>query len=296
MPLSPDPRAEALRQQITRLFEGGDMSVVDEAFSPALVDHNPFPGMSPDREGIRGSVPMLRDAFPDMDYTSVNSIADGDKVLHQFEATGTHQGPFAGVPPTGKSVRFSAMVLARLDGDGRVAERWAQMNTFEVLQQLGVVPGGDQLAPWGSVPDVDPGRSTTPEENKEVMTRHVEEIWNQGNLDAADELFHPQSVTPHAPLPPGPMGVKVIAGMFRNAFPDFHMTIEDIIAEGALVGARFHQTGTHQGELFGIPPTGKPVAFDEIAVVQIADGKILSTWFETDIPTLMQQLGVGGAQ
>ncbi len=99
------------------------------------------------------------------------------------------------------------------------------------------------------------------------MVRHMEEIWNGKDLDAARRLFHPQAVTPYAPLPPGPQGCKIIASMFHNAFPDFHMTVEDIVAEGDLVGARFRQTGTHQGDLFGIPATGRQVDFEEMAVV-----------------------------
>lgn len=271
----------------------GDGTAIDEFVAPDFVDHNPMFGTGPDREGLKQGLDAVRKGFPDLRITRVNTIVDDNKVLYQSESAGTHQGDFAGVPATGKPVRFSTMMLARLD-DEKIVERWVQLSNFELLQQLGVVPGADQPAPWGDVPEVAPGRATTPDENKRVMTRHVEEIWNDGNLDAADELFHAEAVTPHAPLPPGPAGCKVIASVFRAAFPDFHITIEDLIAEGDLVGARFHQTGTQLGELFGIPPTGRSVSFDEIAVVKIADGKILSTWFETDLVTLMQQLGVRG--
>ena len=86
-------------------------------------------------------------------------------------------------------------------------------------------------------------------ENKALMSRFIEEVWNRGNLDVADELFDPQATTPDAPLPPGPEGAKVVARMFRSAFPDFHMAIEDLIAEddkvdGALYPNRNAQEGS----------------------------------------------------
>ena len=82
--------------------------------------------------------------------------------------------------------------------------------------------------------------------------------------------------------------------MFRNAFPDFHMTIDDLIAEGPYVVARFTETGTHQGELFGVPATGKKVSFGEIGILRFAGGQIVESWYEVDMAGLFQQLGVGG--
>jgi predicted ester cyclase len=122
-------------------------------------------------------------------------------------------------------------------------------------------------------------------------------IWNDGDYDLADELFHPASVTPDAPqLPVGPEGCKQVARVFRDAFPDFHMTVEDTVAEGDLVVCRFNQTGTHRGELFGIAPTGRSVDFGEMALCRFAGGRIVATWFQTDMLALMSQLGVGGEQ
>ena len=292
MGLSASEKGDVARRLVTDLFGKGDVGLVDELVDPGLVDHNGFPGLAPGREGFAQAVTMVRGGFPDLATTPVRVIVEGDRALYHWEGAATHDGPFAGVPATGKPVQLSGIEIIKFNDDGKIVEHWIQVNAMEIMQQIGVIPG-DPPGPWGSVPEVDAGRATTPEENKQVMIRHVEEIWNGKNLDAADELFHPQAVTPYAPLPPGPMGCKVIAGMFHTAFPDFHITVEDIVAEGNLVGARFHQTGTQQGELFGIPPTGKAVDFEEMAVVQIADGKILSTWFETDLLTMMQQLGVG---
>ncbi len=87
-----------------------------------------------------------------------------------------------------------------------------------------------------------------------------------------------------------------MARVFREAFPDFHMTVEDSVAEDDLVVCRFRQTGTHEGELFGIAPTGRTVDFGEMAICQIAGGQIVASWFQTDMLALMSQLGVGDEQ
>jgi predicted ester cyclase len=289
-------KADVARRLVTDLFGKGDLSLVDDVVDPNLVDHTGFPGLAPGREGFGQAVTMVRTGFPDLSCAPVGVIVDGDRAFYHWEGNATQGGPFFGIPPTNKPVRLSGMEIIHFGADGKIVEHWIQTNAMEIMQQLGVVPGAPEggFPPYTPVPEVEPGRPTSPEENKQIMVRHVEEIWNGKNLDAADELFHPEAVTPYAPLPPGPQGCKVIAGMFHTAFPDFHMTVEDILAEGDLVGARFRQTGTQQGELFGIPPTGKPVDFEEMAVVQIADGKIVSTWFETDLLTMMQQLGVAG--
>jgi predicted ester cyclase len=120
-------------------------------------------------------------------------------------------------------------------------------------------------------------------------------VWNKGNLDVAEEIFHPQHTSPSAPtLPPGAEGVKMIATMFRSAFPDYWMTIDHLVAEPDRVAARFSQGGTHQGDLFGIPPTGKTVKFTEMGILRVADGKIVESWYDVDMLGMMQQLGVGG--
>lgn len=130
------------------------------------------------------------------------------------------------------------------------------------------------------------------DENKAIFRRFIEEVWNQGNLDVADELFNPEATSPSAPqLPLGSEGVKIIANIFRSAFPDFHMTIEDLIAEEDKVVARFIQGGTHKGEFMGIAPTYKQIQFTEIGILRIANGQVVESWYETDMLALMQQLG-----
>ena len=86
------------------------------------------------------------------------------------------------------------------------------------------------------------------EQNKQIMRRMIEEVWNQGNLASADELFAATHTSPSAPqLPPGSEGVKILVKMFREAMPDYHMNIDMIMADEKQVVGRFVQSGTHTG-------------------------------------------------
>ena len=130
------------------------------------------------------------------------------------------------------------------------------------------------------------------EENKAIHTQWVEESWNKQNLAISDELLAPDIVVHGMQLPtPGVEGVKQIVVAFLTAFPDAHMTTDDLIAEGDKVGSRWTFRGTHQGELMGIPPTGKQVTLTGISIDRIVNGNIVERWLEFDQLGLLQQLG-----
>ena len=132
------------------------------------------------------------------------------------------------------------------------------------------------------------------EENKAVVRRLLD-VWEQGNIDLIDELLAPDYVN-HSPATPeqptGPEGLKGVVSIFRSAIPDLKMVVEDMIAEGDKVVLRYTLEGTHEGELFGIPPTGKQLSVKGIAVERVSDGKIREHWRVTDELGMMQQLGV----
>src|SRR5947209_8651342 len=120
------------------------------------------------------------------------------------------------------------------------------------------------------------------EENTAAVKSWLDEAWNKGNLNVADEVIasemREQSVG--------------VANMFRTAFPDHNLVIEDLVAEGDKVVARWSGTGTNTGPFSGIPPTGKKVTFNGISIFRLVDGKIAENWIQADNLDLMQQLGV----
>jgi steroid delta-isomerase-like uncharacterized protein len=137
-------------------------------------------------------------------------------------------------------------------------------------------------------------RGSMLEANKAISRRVVEEVFNQGRLEAADELVSPDFIGHDPALPEpmrGPDGLRAQAEGYRSAFPDMRLTIEDEIAEGDRVVTRWMARGTHQAELFGIPATGKQATVTGMTIDRIVDGRIVETWNNWDTFGLLQQLG-----
>ena len=133
------------------------------------------------------------------------------------------------------------------------------------------------------------------EENKVISRRFYEQFFNQGNLSVADELLAADALDHNPPGPgfaTGQEGVKQVVTMFRSAFPDLHLTIEDQIAEGDRVASRLTARGTHRGELMGIPPTGKTVTIGLVDILRLEGGQIVERWGQVDMLGMLQQLGV----
>lgn len=134
----------------------------------------------------------------------------------------------------------------------------------------------------------------TADQMRAVAYRVIEELWNQGNLAVADELYAPEYVDHNAPpgTPAGPEGVKLGVQMTRAAFPDLHITAEHVIVEGDMTATHWRATGTHMGEFRGIPATGRQISIDGITVDRTVDGKTVEAWGRGDDLGLMMQLGV----
>jgi len=133
-------------------------------------------------------------------------------------------------------------------------------------------------------------------ENKALERRYFE-AFNKGKdavMAATDELYSKDFVF-HGATGEELHGLKAIkkyVDEMLHMFPDVHMTIDDLVAEGDKVAVRFTVTGTHKGEFMGIPATNKKVTIWSIQIDRFARGKFVESWERTDIPGLMQQLGV----
>ena len=143
------------------------------------------------------------------------------------------------------------------------------------------------------------------EDNKAIVRRFLEEVYNKGNVAAVDELVAPNPVL-HFDSPinvpvPAEMQlsheeIKQVVSQFRTTFPDLHYTVELQVAEGDMVVTRVTARGTHTGEYWGltykgIPPTGKQVTWTETQIFRIADGKIVEQWSNEDDLGRLQQVG-----
>lgn len=132
------------------------------------------------------------------------------------------------------------------------------------------------------------------EDNKANVRRFTEEVFNKQNLAIIDELISDDYIVNGVGGQQlrGLDGVRMMITMYTTAFPDLHMTIDDLIGEGDTVACRFTTTGTHKGEFMGIPPTGKMVSISGYSFNRLKDKKQIETWGLSDWMTAMQQLGV----
>jgi len=128
--------------------------------------------------------------------------------------------------------------------------------------------------------------------NKALIRKYYEELWNRWNFAAAEELID-EEISFRGSLGSSVHGRERFEEYMRTvqrAFPDFHNHTEELIAENDKVVARLTYTGTHQGELFGIAPTGRRVSYAGVAIFRVAGDSIVEGWVLGDVRALMQQL------
>lgn len=130
-------------------------------------------------------------------------------------------------------------------------------------------------------------------ERASLVRRFLVDAYSEGNLDLLDAIVAEDYVDRNAPpgTAPGRDGVRNLMAYFRGAFPDFHFSIEETIEEGDKIAVRYTVSGTHLGELFGIPPTGKTVSVGGISIYRVAGDRLQEAWVQYDALGLMQQLG-----
>jgi steroid delta-isomerase-like uncharacterized protein len=125
-----------------KLINAGDIERFGELLADDFVEHEETPGLAPTKEGALDFFRMSRAAFPDVRMDAEDVFTSGDKVSARVRLTGTHQGPFMGMPATGKRVDIQLIDIMRMGDDGLAHEHWGVMDTLAMMQQLGAVPDG----------------------------------------------------------------------------------------------------------------------------------------------------------
>ncbi|MBO3749427.1 ester cyclase [Streptosporangiaceae bacterium NEAU-GS5] len=251
------------------------------------------------KEEAKATIGRWLDGFPDMHVTVEEQIGEGDYVASRHVAVGTQSKDFMGIPNTGKRGAVSGITINRIQGK-QVAETWTCWDAAGMMMQLGIIPTPPRKGPpedtdaaWAAHAQLPDGHASA-EESKAVVKRFYQELWTEGRLEVADELFAPNFIG-HAPgngLTRGPEGVKELVGGWRAGVPDMVLEIHAQYAEGSRCVTRFTGRGTHQGFWLGVPATGKEVSLSGIAVTRVIDGQVVSDWGEFDVMGLLQQLGV----
>jgi steroid delta-isomerase-like uncharacterized protein len=128
-----------VRRLITEAQEGGNLAVVDELLADDFIDHSPLPGLPPTRDGVRTLFAGMRAAFPDLRVTIHEQIGDEEKVMTRKTFSGTHGGPFLGIPASGNPIAFEVIDILTIRGD-KIREHRVILDQLGLMQQLGAIP------------------------------------------------------------------------------------------------------------------------------------------------------------
>jgi steroid delta-isomerase-like uncharacterized protein len=133
------------------------------------------------------------------------------------------------------------------------------------------------------------------EENEILIRRWFSEVWNQRRPETIDELLAPDVIAhgmgPNGTDLRGPEGFRNAYDLFSAAFPDLHISIDQVVASADMAAAYFTCRGTHQGDHLGVPATGRFVAFPGMTMARYRDGRIIEGWNLIDFFSLFQQIG-----
>jgi steroid delta-isomerase-like uncharacterized protein len=264
-----------------------------------IVHAPPIPGIPDGIAGPLTIVKTFRDAVPDLRLTNVLLVAADDRVVQRWVVHGTHTGEdLFGVPPSNVALVLTGINEFRIE-DGKIAERWGTMDVLGMLQQLGVVPDPMQSPPPDDATETETrpvGDYTISATEEDLGRRSHMEFLSQGQSDVVDEIYTPDVVIYGRSIPPdwrhGTEGFKSYGQMLRTAFPDMEIVHDSAVAEGHYLAFRWTFHGTHDGPLFGAPPTGKAVSIEGYDIFRVGDGKASELWVEQDMLGLMQQIGL----
>jgi predicted ester cyclase len=135
--MTPEENKKTARRIVIEII-AGNTDLIDQVFAANYVDHALPAGIPPTREGFKSMIPVLRTAFPDLEYTIEDQIAEGDRVAQRLRGRGTLKGEFMGMPPTGKTAEWEEMHIHRFDAEGKLIEHWDVTDEVGMMTQLGM--------------------------------------------------------------------------------------------------------------------------------------------------------------
>ncbi|BCX03464.1 MAG: hypothetical protein KatS3mg053_1402 [Candidatus Roseilinea sp.] len=127
-----------VRRLMEEVFNGGNFKVADEIVAVDYHSHDPLPGEGPGRAGMAANIQAIRTAFPDVRFEAEQILAEGDRVVVRWRATGTHRSEFIGIPATGQTSVTTGMTMYRI-ANGQIVESWNNWDALGMMQQLGVL-------------------------------------------------------------------------------------------------------------------------------------------------------------
>jgi steroid delta-isomerase-like uncharacterized protein len=300
---TPEENLAIVRSFYEEGVNGADLSVFDRVAAPDIVYHGAAVGDESGLDALKRIYGEALTGFPGIQYSLVTSVADGDAVALRYDVEGVHSGEFRGLAPSGNTITWNHSTFAHV-ACGRISEMWAEIDQLDRLRELGILAAEGPAARMAGAASRSAATPAMPadsarcapqsaEETIAIVDRVRGEVYNTENFDVMPEIFAEGYVHGSANGPDAigiAEGARRIGG-FVTALPDLEWTFEEVIAEGDRVAARWTTRGTHDGDLLGFAPTGKPVEFTGISFFTVRCGKIVEFQTEMDAAGLLEQVG-----
>ena len=283
---------EQLVRRRVEAINTGDFEALGEVLAPDVITHY---GSGEAVHGLDALAGLLAGfgAFRDLVVTVDDLAVDGDRVGARYTSRGRQQAEFLGIPNTGASVEFGGAGIHRIE-DGRIAEVWTVDDWASLTRQL--------RTPHAAAPVSTPSptvRSTDPEvvvANKRTASHWVD-LANARAFDRLGEDWAQDARVVQGGDVEDVVGLDALVTLLETQYSgmsDLVIDVEDVVGAGNIVFLRTSSHGTHTGELFGIPGSGRAVSYSGIATYYLEDGKITHEWFNDDLFALMQTISAAG--
>ncbi|MCU0493876.1 MAG: ester cyclase [Chloroflexaceae bacterium] len=275
-----------------------------------FVHHFNLPNVPPTRDGVEALSRSILTAFPDVQVNIDLLLHDGDWVVERARAVGTHTGEFMGVPPSGKRLSWLETHMYRVE-NGLIIEHIPEIRLEMLLAHIvgenhyfrqptvSALSHGIALAMTGAahayrpMPDnALPDDNARMERNRIVVNRYIEEFKNQQRFLVFPQLFG-ADFRHHFEFPAlnNRMVSFVSVGQnFLSAFPDVHVEVTHLLADGAYIVERNRVRATHRGTFAGIKATGRTVTWAETHIYRLKDGKIVENWPLVNFERIIAQI------
>ena len=278
---------ELVRRRVDAI-NAGDLEALGEVLAPDVVTHY---GSGEAVHGLEALGGLLAgfSAFSDLVVTIDDLAVDGDRVGARYTSRGRQNGEFLGIPNTGRSVEFGGAGIHRIE-DGKIVEVWTVDDWAALTRQLRVTdPVTPVSAPSHTMTEA---RVETVIENK-ATAAHWIELANARAFDRlSDDWAHDVIVNQGSDVEEV-VGLDALVALLKTFYAgmsDLVIDVEDVVGQGDIVFLRTSSHGTHTGELFGIPASGRPVSYKGIATYYLAEGKITREWFNDDMFAVMRTI------
>jgi steroid delta-isomerase-like uncharacterized protein len=280
--------SEELVRRRVEAINTGDFEALGEVLAPDVITHY---GSGEAVHGLEALGGLLAgfSAFSDLIVTIDDLAVDGDRVGARYTSRGRQQGEFLGIPNTGTSVEFGGAGIHRIQ-DGKIAEVWTVDDWAALTRQL---RAGNPVTP-ASAP-VHVAQEASPESvaaNKRTAAHWIE-LANARAFERLSEDWAQEVTVNQGSDVEEVVGLDALVSLLKTFYAgmsDLVIDVEDVVGQGDIVFLRTSSHGTHTGELFGVPGSGRPVSYKGIATYYLADGKITREWFNDDMFALINTI------